>query len=268
VSRYPGSRILQFDEVDFNEYQLPTAVETRRPAKPKTVQGKVTKIYYQNPAGRSTLEIYTNYTQALKGAGFREVFTCEDTGCGNGALWNGFNGIRVSGTGDKIRYFSGVREQGGAPTHVAVMVSTGGASLHVIEGKPMEGGLVTVNAEAMAEGIDREGHINLYGIYFDTGRSDLKPESAPALEQIAKLLSTRPALKLHVVGHTDNTGALPANMKLSSDRAASVVAALTGRHGVAAARLMAHGVGPVAPVASNATEEGKAKNRRVDLVAQ
>lgn len=268
MTRYPGSRILQVDEADFNEYQLPTAVETRRPAKARTLQGKVTKLYYQNPAGRSTLEIYSNYTQALKSAGFREVFTCEDLACGNGALWNSLNGIRVSGTGDKIRYFSGVREQGGAPTHVAVMVSAGATSLHVIEGRPMETGLVTVSAEAMAEGIDREGHINLYGIYFDTGRSDLKPESTPALEQIAQLLASRPTLKVHVVGHTDNTGALPANMKLSADRATSVIAALTAKHAVAPGRLMAHGVGPVAPVASNSSAEGKAKNRRVDLVAQ
>jgi outer membrane protein OmpA-like peptidoglycan-associated protein len=264
ISRYPGSRIMEYRQVDFDQYSLPTAVENRRPSKAKTLEGKVTRIYYQNPQGRSTLEIYRNYEQALKANGFQEVFACQGPACGIGAVWNTFNGSRVSGTGDVIRYLAAQR--GGES--VSLMVSPNATSLHVIESKEMEAGLVTVSAEKMAEGIDREGHISLYAIYFDTGKSMLKPESEPALQQIAKLMASRPDLKLHVVGHTDTTGGLASNMKLSADRAAAVVTALTAKHGLQPTRLEAHGVGPLAPVATNATEEGKAKNRRVDLVAQ
>ena len=268
ISRYPGSRIMEYKEADFDEYALPTAVENRRPGKPITLRGKVTRIFYHNPPGRSTLEIFSNYEQALKNAGFEPVFQCAGDACGAGVTWRALNGTTVSGSGDVLRYTSARRRGPGGDMHVAVMVSPNGASLHVIESKAMESGLVTVNAEQMAEGIDREGHISLYAIYFDTGQSTLKPESEPALEQIGKLMSSRPQLKLHVVGHTDNTGSLPLNMKLSADRATAVVGALAGKHVVTASRLMAHGVGPLAPIATNSTEEGKAKNRRVDLVAQ
>jgi len=81
-------------------------------------------------------------------------------------------------------------------------------------------------------------------------------------------MSQNPSLKLHVVGHTDNVGDMATNMKLSQARAAAVVAALTSKHGVAPNRLGAFGAGPYTPVASNATDEGKAKNRRVELVQQ
>ena len=94
----------------------------------------------------------------------------------------------------------------------------------------------------------------------------MKPESTPALTEVAKLLQQTPALTLFVVGHTDMVGDHASNMRLSQDRAKAVVAALTGRFGVAASRLKPIGSGPYAPVASNATEEGRAKNRRVELV--
>ena len=132
----------------------------------------------------------------------------------------------------------------------------------------MEGGLVTVNAAALAGDINRTGHTAVYGIYFDTGKADLKPESDAAISEISKLLEQDSSLKLLVVGHTDNVGTLASNMDLSKRRAAAVVQALTARHGIAAARLIAQGAGPLAPVASNGNEEGRAKNRRVELVQQ
>ena len=130
----------------------------------------------------------------------------------------------------------------------------------------MDSGLVAASAAEMAEGIERNGHIAIHAIYFDTGKATIKPESTPALEEIAKLLKANTSLKLIVVGHTDNVGALEMNMKLSADRAAAVAAALGGTYSIEPSRLRAHGVGPLAPVASNRTEEGRAKNRRVDLV--
>ena len=105
-------------------------------------------------------------------------------------------------------------------------------------------------------------------LFFDTGKADLKPESDAALAEVAKLLKADPALKVYVVGHTDNVASLELNTKLSQARADAVVQALVARHGVAAARLVGRGAGPLAPVASNDTEDGRARNRRVELVKQ
>jgi OmpA-OmpF porin, OOP family len=127
---------------------------------------------------------------------------------------------------------------------------------------------VVANAEVMGKDISATGHVSVYGIYFDTGKSEIKPESDAALAEIAKLLENNGALKLYVVGHTDNVGSFDFNMKLSKDRADAVAKALSGKHGIAAARLTAHGVASLSPVASNNTEDGKARNRRVELVSQ
>jgi len=118
----------------------------------------------------------------------------------------------------------------------------------------------------MASDITAAGHVAVYGIYFDTDKAEIKPESAAALTEIAKLLNANAALTVLIVGHTDSAGTLEHNMQLSQARAASVVTALVAKHGIAASRLKAMGVGPAAPLASNRTEEGRAKNRRVDLV--
>ncbi len=140
--------------------------------------------------------------------------------------------------------------------------------LYVIEMKPMEGNLITVDAASLANDITRTGHASVYGILFDTGKADIKPESDATLKEIAKLLQASPTLRLYVVGHTDNQGALDMNMDLSKRRADGVLAALTAKYGVPAARLRAFGNGPYSPVASNDSEEGRAKNRRVELVKQ
>ncbi len=127
---------------------------------------------------------------------------------------------------------------------------------------------VQANAAAFKAGLAASGHVEVPGIFFDTAKSELKPESEAALKEVASLLQGDPALKVWVVGHTDNTGSDEANVALSQARAASVVSALTGRMGIAAARLAPKGVGPYAPVAPNTTDEGRAKNRRVELVAR
>ncbi len=127
---------------------------------------------------------------------------------------------------------------------------------------------VVADAASFKNDLKATGHVAVYGIYFDTGKAVLKPESTPALAEVTKLLVADPALKLWVVGHTDAVGAVDANMKLAQARAEAVVTALTTTHGVSPARLKGDGVGPLAPVASNDREEGRAKNRRVELVKQ
>lgn len=127
---------------------------------------------------------------------------------------------------------------------------------------------ISANAATLAQSIKNSGKAAVYGIYFDTGKSDIKPESEPALQEIAKLLQENPQLKLYVVGHTDNQGGIDNNINLSQERANVVMNKLVATYGVNAVRLKAYGVGPLAPVASNLAEEGRAKNRRVELVSQ
>ena len=125
---------------------------------------------------------------------------------------------------------------------------------------------VVADANFMAEGLSATGHVAIYGIFFDTGKSEIKPESEPTFAEMAKLLKTNARLNVFIVGHTDNSGTFEHNMKLSQERAAAVVSMLAGKHGIATARHRPMGVASLAPVSSNKTEEGKAKNRRVELL--
>lgn len=143
----------------------------------------------------------------------------------------------------------------------------GGYMLTIIEKQAMTQQVVA-NAEAFKAGLAASGHVEVPGIFFDTGQAVLKPESAAAVAEVATLLEASPTLKVYVVGHTDNVAALDLNTKLSQARADAVVQALVSTHGIAASRLVARGVGPLAPVASNDAEDGRAKNRRVELVKQ
>jgi OmpA-OmpF porin, OOP family len=127
---------------------------------------------------------------------------------------------------------------------------------------------VTATAAALSAGLAQAGHVEVPGIFFDFGRAEVKAESGPALTEVAKVLKENPGIRVWVVGHTDYVGSAEANVALAQARAAAVVKALTEKHAVEAARLSPYGVGPYAPVATNATDEGRAKNRRVELVAQ
>ncbi|MBF6907360.1 OmpA family protein, partial [Acinetobacter baumannii] len=165
-----------------------------------------------------------------------------------------------------IRYLlaSGTRTDG-TPVHVGVFVfepvqnKDGGVYLEFVEGKPMEGGKVsaTLNAADLAKGIANEGKVAVYGVYFDTGKAEVKPESKPALDEMAKMLKQDPKLKVFVVGHTDNQGELAGNLALSQKRAEAVVKALAEGYKIDARRLSAKGTASYAPVASNRSEEGR-----------
>jgi outer membrane protein OmpA-like peptidoglycan-associated protein len=140
------------------------------------------------------------------------------------------------------------------------------AELVVIAPEKMEEKMTFVNAQEMSRSLEDSGKVALYGIYFDTDKDTLRPDSQPTLQEIATLLTANPQLKIRVVGHTDNQGKTDYNLDLSRRRAASVVRELTSKYGLTADRLESFGCGLYAPVASNASEEGRAKNRRVELV--
>jgi outer membrane protein OmpA-like peptidoglycan-associated protein len=156
-------------------------------------------------------------------------------------------------------------EKGGGITWAHVTPYNGGDGyvLEIVEQKAMKQD-IAADASTLAGDIAATGKAAVYGIYFDTGKSVVKPESEPALTEIGKLLKENGSLKLHVVGRTDNVGDLASKMKLSQARAEALVT----KHGVDAKRLKAAGVGPLCPAASSDIDEGKAKNRRVELVAQ
>lgn len=271
IKPYPGSTGGIKSEREFDEYELllgPINKE-QKPAKSEHLEGKITEIIYYTPEGRSVLEVYRNYEMALKQAGFVVLFSCKAAECG--VNWMSHKGLGdIFPPHDNVRLLAAKLSRPEGDVYVALhMASTGGyASINIIEVKPMETGKVAVNAAALANDIGKTGHVAVYGIHFDTGKADIKPESDPVLAEIAKLLKENAALKLHVIGHTDNVGSLAMNMDLAKRRAAAVVQALATKHRIAAARLNADGVGPLAPVASNKSEEGRAKNRRVELVEQ
>ena len=275
------------------------------PSKAQRVEGRYTRLVYVAPEGRSPLEVLRNYEQTLAQGGFATVYQCARADCGSGGegdladryLYTTDNRLsnyppagsgRAPGQVTESAY-SGAKDQrllvarrtgGAGEAWISVYVAMGSFDMHketfghtialvdLVEVKPMESRMVTVDASAMAKGIASSGHVALYGILFDTDKTDIKPESAETIAEIAKYLKQDAAVKLYVVGHTDNVGIYDYNLGLSSRRAAAVVRELTAKHGVAAVRLKPAGSGPLAPVAPNDTEDGRAKNRRVELVKQ
>jgi outer membrane protein OmpA-like peptidoglycan-associated protein len=125
---------------------------------------------------------------------------------------------------------------------------------------------VMVDPEAMAQDISNTGHVAVYGVFFDFDSSTIKPESEPTLKAIAEMLKASPRLGVYIMGHTDMEGNLDYNMTLSKKRAEAVVQALVQKYSVGSNRLQAQGVGPLCPVSTNRTEEGRKLNRRVEIV--
>jgi OOP family OmpA-OmpF porin len=267
IPPYPGSTAgPPAKAVDFDEFDIPVGpAKDRKFTKLEHVEGKMTSFYYGRPKDRSQLEIFRNYEAALKAAGFQVLFTCTGPECGTQINHPPLGYIP---SGNEARYLAAKLARPEGDIYVAMHVQPLDTRFVIVESKPMATGLVKISADALAKDINTTGHVAVYEILFDTGRADVKPESAPALAEIARMMTQAPTLSLHVVGHTDNVGALAQNLDLSKRRAEAVIAALVTTHKVAAARLRADGVGPLAPVASNDTDAGRARNRRVELVKQ
>jgi len=242
VSRMPGYYIAEYIEKDFDSVPFRDAKGQEIP-----VEGKyyyIDHLIKEGAKAPSAVAIIRNFINAFQKIGGKVVYQATED-----------------------LYMKA--EKGGGVTWARVTPYNGGDGyiLEIVEQKAMKQD-IAADANALASDIAATGKAAVYGIYFDTGKAVVKPESEPALAEIGKLLKENGALKLHVVGHTDNVGDLASNMKLSQARAEAVVQAVVMKHGVDAKRLKAAGVGPLCPAASNGTDEGKAKNRRVELVAQ
>jgi OOP family OmpA-OmpF porin len=264
-----------FGNKEFDEFDL--IVGKCKPDPPgcqtQHLEGKIDWVEYTTPPNRSLLEIIRNYQQGLQKAGFKQIFACHEKDCGTNGEGNSHTDQLGFINGWNNRYWVGKLARPTGDVYAAVNADgpddgnrENGTHVLTIELKPMEGGLVSVTAAELADELATTGHSALYGIYFDTGKAEVKPESDAALAEVTKLLQNK-TLKLIVAGHTDNVGDFASNMDLSKRRAQAVVQALVKR-GVAASRLNPQGLGPCAPVASNDDDAGRAKNRRVELVKQ
>jgi outer membrane protein OmpA-like peptidoglycan-associated protein len=271
VTPYAGSSIYSKDVKAFDAYRVFQGWDaTAKAYKTQTLEGKVTKLLYTNPAGRSVLELYRNYESALKNGGVTVLYECDQANmeCVDGYVGSHLRSqFGINGIGNKSGRLMFARlEQDAQTAYLLLAVGDKYTDVHVVEMKKMQTGMAALNLQALTGELDKQGFVVVEGIFFDTDKTDLKPASNPALEEVAKLLKERPQLSLYVVGHTDSQGSLAHNLALSEGRANAVVQRLVKNHAVAAQRLEGRGVGPLAPVASNVQEDGRAKNRRVVLV--
>jgi outer membrane protein OmpA-like peptidoglycan-associated protein len=239
LSRFPGSVITSCShkEDDSYTFRLAKGID-------KTVEGDLRKIDYDFPKSASPAQVQRNLVTALRSAGYGFERDPSDNSRGNFVVHMGKTWIGVEFYGN----------------------GSGMTEIILVETQLQQE--VVATAAALSTGLASNGHIVVNGIHFDTGKSEIKPDSAPALQEIAKLLQQDAKLKIYVVGHTDNVGTLAANVDLSRRRAAAVVQVLVTQYHVATDRLQAFGAGPYAPVASNDSEDGRALNRRVELVKQ
>ena len=292
IMRYKGSQIIRYENINFERYLVPLGplqpIDGKyKFEKSEPFEGRIVRISYRVPGGpsRSSLEVFRNYVEALQSAGWEVRWKAsgkEETGedfstvyenlSGNNQLFSYSGGkgnalvARQPQTKITAVLFVTSFEMGALGNDVEVNAGDVIVQLDVLEPRAMEQQMVTLQSSEMVQSLSSTGRVAIYGIQFDSNKVEIKPESDPTLEQIAKLLGEKPGLKILVAGHTDNVGTFDFNRDLSQRRAASVVAALTGKYHVGADRLLPFGVSSAAPVASNESEPGRAKNRRVELV--
>lgn len=240
-NRMPGYKIDGYEEKDFGVYD-----------KFKNSDGKVTTVeghyyyisYYiiKGEKAASDDEVIRNFINAVTKIGGNVIHEKKDD-----------------------VYLNLVKENKETWVRVRTKNRGEGYQLWIIEKNLMEQNIIA-DPKAMGDDIERTHRVAVYGIYFDTDSYTIKPESEPTLKAIAELLKTKSSLDVYIVGHTDYTGNLDYNMKLSENRAQAVVDALVKDYGISVKRLIGKGVGPLSPVSTNKTDEGKQLNRRVELV--
>jgi len=242
VPRMPGFYIGDFTYNDFESANYPW-----KPDVDKTLEGKHWRFTYFIKEGQrhpSELEILRNYAAAFKAKNWtveyleepaKTVFSLKTA---TSEIW------------------CLVNPSGGGGESYQVEISEKAGMEQSIE----------LNAGELAKALDANGSVTIHGILFDTGKATIRPDSEKVLATIGELLKANAALKLEIQGHTDNVGAKAANQTLSQQRADAVRQYLITKFGIAAARLTAAGFGDTKPVGPNTTEDGRAQNRRVELV--
>jgi len=275
IGRFAGSEIARYEVDNYAQTVLatgPVLSEADVDGSALSVEGKVTRVLYRVPPGVSPLEVFRNFEARIGEAGYEVLFS-GGPGQIDPYTFQYRHPVEILdeiSIGNEIYYHTAQKRVGDANIYLALLVSphSGGDGQRVrliaAETKAME--MQMVDAGAMRSAIAETGKVTLYGIYFDTDSATVKPESRPTLQEIVTLLGGSPELRIIVVGHTDSSGGFDYNMSLSERRADAVVTTLVDEYGVGAERLSSAGVGYLAPAASNETPDGRALNRRVELV--
>ncbi|BCU06852.1 OmpA family protein [Allochromatium tepidum] len=298
LPRFEGSVIIGHRVSPFDETLIPTGPwETGTGDWKQTIKasGRRTRLVYLAPRNASSLEVIRNYRRALEALGYETLYQCsgfEECGAGVDRFYGeAANGKQLTDshllkhvysdtTVQEPRLYSARRQTPDGDSQLFVFAalqdnfadSAAGNRVAIfveeVLSQPMRERMVSIEAKEMAQGLSDAGRIAVHGIQFDFNQATIKAESKPQLEQIALMLVENPDLKLYIVGHTDNRGTLDYNMDLSRRRAEEVVRTLIQSYGIPGERLKPMGVANLAPLTSNATEEGRALNRRVEIVAQ
>ncbi|MEL6731613.1 MAG: OmpA family protein [Bacteroidota bacterium] len=279
ISRYEGFKLKAKKEIELDRYRLPVGLAKSDKELGDVIQleGKITRINYQynQQPLPSLYQLYKNYEQALKGKGAEILFSCMREECGSrskqtdpmitmsalGAMTTEY--MRFGTHAMLIAKFSKDGKQYHTGVYIREEKNQMMYELHIIESDELTLDKVTVTD--IEKGIEEDGKIAFYGIYFDFGKASLTSESNATLNQIATFLKNNPEKEFFVVGHTDNVGNYQSNLTLSEDRAQAVIDAL-GQRQVDISKLQSVGVGPVSPVSANNSDKKRAKNRRVELV--
>ncbi len=236
LSRMPDCRIHFCQNMEYNAFEFPVGKANQK----KTVEGEYELLKFSCPATISGLQIHRNAENALKSAGYNIVYTY------------------VYGT---TRYYLTAQK---GPQWAHVYATKGAYDLTTVKAKEMVQAM-EANADSWIQQIQLNGRVSVYGINFDTGKATIKPDSEKVLTEVASLLQKQPDWYMMIAGHTDNVGTDAVNTPLSLQRASSVIAWLAAK-GIDKSRLMPAGFGSRKPVVDNNTEEGRAQNRRVDLI--
>jgi OmpA-OmpF porin, OOP family len=273
IGRFAGSTISGHQLKNFDVARMQAApFRDGKPTDTPRIEGRITRIAYRTSPGPSIVEVSRNFEAQLTKLGFEPLLDCETEACGGIPFTEAIEALPIPQMwvdGFNYHYHAARKSEGGRETYASVLVSENNkeiyAQLTVAELGPIENKMV--DADTMAKGLRETGRIALYGIYFDTDKAVIRPESRPTLEQIAKLLASHVSLNVTIVGHTDSQGPFPYNLDLSRRRAEAIAAELVKTYHITAPRLQTAGVAHLAPVGSNASEAGRALNRRVELVA-
>lgn len=281
ISLYEGSELVYDDNIGFESFYYLTGENSH-----EVIDGKIYRKFCAAPEGVSPYEIIKNYEKAIASKGgtvihlSRDAYRYTDPETGE-RIWfmsELFANARLKPLDRGWAYAQLTKE---AQDYVVGKISTPEHDIYIsvaaaIIDEATYYTIVTALAEPMDmdnvslnvinEGIAKSGRVAIYDIYFDTGKSEVKDESTAALKIIADYLKNHSDQKFLIVGHTDNTGDFDANIRLSTARANAVMEILVSEYGIDAEQLKPYGNGSTSPQMSNATKEGKARNRRVELV--